>query len=103
MILLGYSFIVYGEEKKKADSALEKSLKEIDSNPHLSDEMKKQLKEQMKTVKGVLKTQQSNFKQKIHLKDLDLIRPHVEALKKVLEMNGKKKTLEYMRKIIKEL
>lgn len=88
IILLGYSYIVYGEEKKKADSALEKSLEEINSNPHLSDAMKKQLIEQMKTVKGVLKTQNSTFKDRMHKADMELIKPHIEELKEILDYDN---------------
>ncbi|MBN2543289.1 hypothetical protein JXI42_10530 [bacterium] len=85
VILLGYSMIVYDEEIVKADSSFDASLKEIESNPNLSDEMKEQLKEQLKTAQGVLSEQQSAFRQNIHPADIELVRPHVEELKETLE------------------
>ncbi|UCH92329.1 MAG: hypothetical protein JSV88_18810 [Candidatus Aminicenantes bacterium] len=84
-ISLGYSSIVYKKEVKKADPQFEKSIKEIESNPALSEAMKKQLIEQLKSVKGIMKSQQDVFKKKIHKADLDLIKPHIEALKKMFE------------------
>jgi len=85
VILLSYSSIVYGEEKKEADKGLEESLKEIDANPNLSDEMKEMMKKQIKTVKGALKEQQTALKQTVHLKDLELVRPFIKELKQILE------------------
>lgn len=84
-IFMGYSSIVYGKEMKKVDPQIEKSLKEIESNPHLSDEMKKQLIAQMKSVKGIMKTQQTAWKKRIHKSDLALIKPQIAELKKILE------------------
>ncbi len=85
VIMLGYSSIVYGEEMKKADGAFEESLKELDSNTYLSDEMKKQLKEQMKAAKGVMKMQDSALKNRIHPNDLEMISPHVKEIQKVID------------------
>lgn len=85
VIILGYSSIVYGEEMKKADSAFEESIKEIDSNPHLSDEMKKQLKEQMKAAGSSMKKQDSDLKSQIHPNDLKMISPKVKEIQKVID------------------
>lgn len=84
-IMLGYSTIVYGKEMKKAESEMEKSLKEIDSNPNIPDSMKKQLKDQLKAAQGMMKTQGGTMQMNIHPQDLKLIKPHVEAIKKVIE------------------
>jgi len=85
VIILGYSSIVYGEEMKKADDAFEESLKEIDSNPHLSDEMKKQLKEQMIAAGSAMKMQGSAFKNRIHPNDLKMISPHIKEIQEVID------------------
>jgi hypothetical protein len=86
-ISLGYSSIVTDKAMKDADPQVAKAMKEIESNPALSDAMKKQLIEQMKTVKGVMKEQQKVVKKYAHKADIELIKPHIEALKKVFEHN----------------
>jgi ribosomal protein S20 len=92
VILMGYSYIVYGEEMKNVDSEFEKSLKEIDSNPNLSAEMKNQLKEQMKTAKSAMKTQEKTFKQSIHPNDLKMITPHIKEIQKVIDKEYEKES-----------
>ena len=62
-ICLGYSTIVSGKALKDADPQVAKAMKEIESNPHLSAEMKKQLIEKMKNVKGAMKQQQKVFEE----------------------------------------
>lgn len=84
-ICVGYSMIVAGKAMKDADPKVAKAMKEIESNPHLSAEMKKQLIEQMKTVKGAMKQQQKALKKSSHKADMELIKPHIEDLKKVFE------------------
>ena len=86
-ICLGYSMIVSGKEMKKVDPEIAKAIKEIESNPHLSAEMKKQLLEQMKAVKGAVKEQQKTLKRTVHQADMELIKPHLEELKKLFENN----------------
>jgi len=86
-ICMGYSTIVSGKAMKDADPQIAKAMKEIESNPHLSDAMKKQLMEQMKTVKGAMKEQQKVVKKYAHKADMELIKPHIEDLKKVFEEN----------------
>ncbi|NIM11277.1 MAG: hypothetical protein GTO45_04740 [Candidatus Aminicenantes bacterium] len=90
-IILGYSSIVYGKEIKKADPELEKSIKQIESNAYLSEAVKKQMIEQIKMAKGVLKSQEQLLKKRLHKSDMDLIRPHIEAIKQVLEDKPGKK------------
>jgi hypothetical protein len=90
-IIMGYSSIVYGKEIKKADPQLEKSIKQIEANAYLSETQKKQMIEQIKMAKGVLKSQEQLFKKRIHKSDMDLIRPHIEAIKQVLEDKPGKK------------
>ncbi len=86
-ICLGYSMIVYGKEMEKVDPEITKAMKEIESNPHLSADMKKQLIEQMKSVKGVMKEQQKTLKRSVHEADMALIKPQLEDLKKIFENN----------------
>jgi hypothetical protein len=86
-ICMGYSSIVSGKALKDADPQIAKSMKEIESNPHLSAEMKKKLLEQMKTVKGAMKQQQKVVKKYAHKADIELIKPHIDELKKVFEEN----------------
>ncbi len=86
-ICVGYSMIVAGKAMKDADPQVAKAMKEIESNPHLSAEMKKQLIEQMKTVKGAMKQQQKALKKSSHKADMELIKPHIQDLKKVFEEN----------------
>ncbi len=84
-IMLGYSTIVYGKEAQKAQSEMEKSLKEIDSNPNIPESMKKQLKEQLLAAKGAMSMYQETTKKNIHPEDLLLIKPHLKELKAVIE------------------
>ncbi len=84
-IAMGYSMIIAGKEMKNADPKVAKAIKEIQSNPHLSDAMKKQLLDQMKTVKGAMKEQQKALKRSAHKADMELIKPHIEDLKKVFD------------------
>ena len=86
-ICVGYSMIVAGKAMKNADPQVAKAIKEIESNPHLSDAMKKQMIDQMKTVKGVMKEQQKALKKSAHKADMELIKPHIEDLKKLFESN----------------
>ena len=86
-ICVGYSMIVAGKAMKNADPQVAKAIKEIESNPHLSDAMKKQMIDQMKTVKGVMKEQQKALKRSAHKADMELVKPHIEDLKKLFENN----------------
>ena len=86
-ICLGYSTIVYGKEMQKVDPAIDKAMKEIESNPNLSAEMKKQLMEQMKSVKGTMKQQQQALKESVNEADMELIKPNIQDLKKIFENN----------------
>jgi len=88
-IMMGYSSIVYGKEMKKADSAMEKSLKEIDSNPNIPASMKQQLKDQLKATKGILKSQGTAFKMNIHPADLALIKPLINEIQKIVDDKNK--------------
>lgn len=86
-ICLGYSMIIAGKEMKNADPKFAKAMKEIESNPHLSADMKKQLIEQLKSVKGTMKEQQKLIKRNVHKADMEFIKPHIEDLKKLFENN----------------
>lgn len=84
-IVMGYASIVYGKEMKNADPKMQEALKKIEENPHLSDAMKEQMKKSVAMAKGVMKSQQQMFSKMIHKKDLELIRPFVKELKKVMD------------------
>ncbi len=84
-IAMGYSMIIAGKEMKNADPKIAKAIKEIESNPHLSEAMKKQMLEQMKTIKGAMKVQQMALKRNAHKADMELIKPHIEDLKKLFD------------------
>ena len=86
-ICLGYSMIVYGKEMEKVDPEITKAMKEIESNPHLSADMKKQLIDQMKAVKGVMNEQQKTLKRSVNEADMELIKPQLEDLEKIFENN----------------
>ncbi|MCI0470844.1 MAG: hypothetical protein L0Y73_04225, partial [Candidatus Aminicenantes bacterium] len=89
-IIFGYSAVVYEKEMKKADSEMEKSLKEIDANPNIAPEMKKQLKDQLKATRGILNTQGNVMQKNIHPDDLKLITPHLNEIKDMLDRLDKK-------------
>ncbi len=86
-ICLGYSMIIADKEMKNVGPEIAKAMKEIESNPHLSAEMKKQLLEQMKSVKSTVKEQQKTLKRTVHQADMELIKPNLEELKKLFENN----------------
>lgn len=88
-IVLSYTSIVYKKELKKAESKFEAAKKKIMENTAISDQMKKQMLAQMNTARGMLKTQGTIWGKRIHPKDIELVRPFVKELKKVLEDRGK--------------
>lgn len=85
VILLGYSAIEYKDEMAKAAPGLGEALKGIESNPALSREMKEQMMKQMEAAQGALSQQQEMWNTQIHPKDMELLRPFVGKLKKVIE------------------
>jgi hypothetical protein len=87
VITMGYAGIVYKKGIAEADPAIQKSIKEIESNTALSDDMKKQLIQSLKAAKGAIKQQGEVFSERVHKADMDLIKPHIEELKKVMEDN----------------
>jgi hypothetical protein len=87
VIAMGYAGIVYKKGIAEADPKMQKAIKEIKSNTALSDEMKKQLIQSMQAAKGAIKQQSMEFSKRIHKADIELIKPHIEELKKVMEDN----------------
>jgi hypothetical protein len=85
VILLGYAAIEYKKEMKDIDPQFAQAIKEIESNPGMSEAMKKQMIEQMKAAQGMMKSQEGGLQQSIHPKDLALIGPKIKELKKILE------------------
>ncbi len=84
-IVWSYTSIVYKKELKKAEPKMEAAIKKIQTNPALSDQMKKQMMAQMKAARGMLKTQGVMFSKRLHPKDIELVRPFVKELKKVFD------------------
>ncbi len=84
-ICLGYSIIEYGKQMQNVDPQLEKSLKELESNPNLSADFKKQLKDQLLAAKGILSQQGQALSQSVHPNDLQMIKPFLNQLKVALE------------------
>lgn len=87
-IVMGYSYLVYGDQIKGANAQMAQALEEIDSNPHLSAEMKAQMKAQMKAASGAMATQSVELKKSIHPIDLAMIKAKIKELKIVLETNN---------------
>ncbi len=85
VILLGYAAIEYKKEFQEIDPQFAQAIKEIESNPGMSEAMKKQMIEQMKAAQGMMKSQEGGLQQSIHPNDLELIGPKVKELKKILE------------------
>ncbi len=90
VIFLGHAIIVSGEESKKMEGPQAKAIKEIESNPHLSDATKKQMIEQFKKVQGAVADQQGHMKKSAHPADLELIRSNIEVIKKVFKALSEK-------------
>jgi hypothetical protein len=87
-IVLGYSYLVYGDQIKGANAEIAKALEEIDSNPHLSAQMKEQMKAQMKAASGAMTTQGAEMKKSLHPVDLAMIKGKIKELKTVLDTNN---------------
>jgi len=85
VIFLGHAILVSGEESKKMEGQQAKIIKEIESNPHLSDATKKQMIEQITKSKGAVSGQQDVMKSGIDKADLDLIRDNIDRLKEVFK------------------
>jgi hypothetical protein len=88
VIMMGYSAIEYGKQATKSQAEFEKSLKEIESNPNIPPAMKEQLKQQLKSAYGIMKTQGTELQKRIHPADLNLIRPQVQKLKETIDKSG---------------
>lgn len=84
-ISIGYMISIAEEDAKEMESKNEKAIKEINSNSALSEAMKKQMIQSMEMAKGQMKIQQDLFKTRIHPKDIELIKPHIEEIKKLFE------------------
>ena len=84
-IAMGYLALTAEGDQQDMDSHIEKSIKEIEANTALSAEMKKQMIEQMKNATGAMKQQQQVLKNSVHPKDMELIKPHIEDLKKLFD------------------
>lgn len=90
VISMGYSMLTAGKEMKNADPQFEKSIQELKSNTHLSEEMKKQMIDQLMKVKGIMKNQQQVIKKMVPKEDMALIKPRLKELKTLFD-NKKKK------------
>ncbi len=84
-ILLGYSIVAYGNQLKNVTPELQKALKEIDSNPDLTPELKKQMRDSILAAQSTLGHEGSTIVNMLNPADLKLIKPFVDQLKTVLE------------------
>ena len=89
-IFMGYSMIFAGVEMAKADPQFAKNIEKIKSNTHLSEEMKKQMVDQLMQVKGMLNNQQKFLKGSIQKADMELIKARLEELQKLFIHKKKK-------------
>lgn len=64
---------------------MSKSMKELEKNPHLSPEMKKQMMANLKMVEGAMAQQGKLLQNITNPKDLAFIKPNLEKIKKVLD------------------
>ena len=81
VIFLGHAILVSGEESTKMEGRQAKIIKEIESNPNLSEATKKQMIESITGAKGAISGQQKAMKSRINKADLDLIKDNIEKLK----------------------
>lgn len=86
-VLQGYTALAYGEEVPEINQKLADAVKEIESNPALSEAMKEQLIAQMKAAGGMVAGQQAAMQESVHPDDLEQIRGHMDELKDLLEEN----------------
>lgn len=89
-IIMGYSMLSAREEMGKADPQFAKNIEKIKSNTQLSDEMKKQMVDQLTHVKSMMKNQQKFLKSSIQKADMELIKSRLEDLKKLFNHKKKK-------------
>jgi len=85
IIMQGYTALAYGEQQPEIDRKIADSIKEIESNPALSEAMKAQLIESMKAAQGMMADQGASMKENIHPDDLAQIEEHMDELKELLE------------------
>jgi len=88
-IFSAYASIVYKKEMKAQGPQIAEALKQIESNPQLSADMKKQLVSQMKQTMGAIE-QGSGLFGGLHPEDVALVTPFVDQLKAVMD-EGKEK------------
>ena len=89
VVLQGYSYFEYQKGKKEADTSMTEGMKEIQKNPHLSPEMKKQLMANLKKVKGAMEQSAGAFLKNINPADLALIKPKIKEIRNVLDKDDK--------------
>lgn len=81
-IMRGYAGVKYKDKMKESQPKIAESLKQIENNPHLSADMKKNMKKQLTALQGTL-GQSMIFN--VHKDDLALIKPHMILIEKTLE------------------
>jgi hypothetical protein len=88
-ILKGYAAVEYGKTMKEAEPKIKEALKQIESNPHLSAEMKEKMKKSMMGVKAL--TGQGGLFGQVHPQDMSLIKPHILQIKELMESEKQKR------------
>jgi hypothetical protein len=84
-ILLGIMVLTSEEAGQQSNPEFEKAKEQIESNPALSAEMKKQLLERLAGTQAAMGTQMQMMKTRINPLDLAQVKPHLEELKGILE------------------
>lgn len=88
VIGMAYSVVVYGKEYKKANPEMDKALKEIEANPHLTAEQKKQMRDGIIAAKAGLAAGEQAMTKMVDPADIQLVKPLIAQLKTVLEKNN---------------
>jgi len=84
-IFMGVAILSSEEASQESNPQFEETKKQIESNSALSEEMKKQLLEQLAAAQAAMGAQKQSLRRSINPQDLLLVKPHVEALKEIME------------------
>jgi hypothetical protein len=88
-IFRGYASIEYGKQMKEAAPKIKEALKKLESNPHLSAEMKEKMKKSMMGVTAL--TGQRDLMGGINPQDMALIKPFINEIRELMESEKQKR------------
>jgi hypothetical protein len=84
-ILMGVVILSSEEGVQESNPQFEATKKQIESNPALSEAMKKELLEKLMAAQTAMGAQKQALQQSINPLDMAKIKPHMEELKEILE------------------